>query len=31
VPFATLAEALPPRELRDLLEELPRGYRETLF
>jgi uncharacterized protein (DUF2267 family) len=29
--FATLAEALPPRELRDLLEDLPRGYRETLF
>ena len=29
--FATLAEALPPRELRDLLGELPRGYRETLF
>jgi len=29
--FATLYEALPPRELRDLLAELPRGYRETLF
>ncbi|MEA2290220.1 MAG: hypothetical protein QOD55_2217 [Solirubrobacteraceae bacterium] len=29
--FATLAEALPPRELRDILHELPRGYRETLF
>jgi uncharacterized protein (DUF2267 family) len=29
--FATLAEALPPKELRDILHELPRGYRETLF
>jgi uncharacterized protein (DUF2267 family) len=29
--FATLAEALPPEELRDILDELPRGYRETLF
>jgi uncharacterized protein (DUF2267 family) len=29
--FATLYEALPPRELRDILQELPRGYRETLF
>jgi uncharacterized protein (DUF2267 family) len=29
--FSTLAEALPPKELRDILHELPRGYRETLF
>jgi uncharacterized protein (DUF2267 family) len=29
--FATLAEALPPKELRDILHELPRGYRETLL
>ena len=29
--FATLAEALPLRELRDILLELPRGYRETLL
>jgi uncharacterized protein (DUF2267 family) len=29
--FATLAEALPPTELRDILHELPRGYRETLL
>jgi uncharacterized protein (DUF2267 family) len=29
--FATLAEALPPKELRDILHELPRAYRETLF
>ena len=29
--FATLAEALPPRELRDILDELPRVYRDTLY
>ena len=29
--FATLTEALPLRELRDILLELPRGYRETLL
>jgi uncharacterized protein (DUF2267 family) len=29
--FTTLAEALPPRELRDILHGLPRGYRETLL
>ncbi len=29
--FATLAEALPPRELRDVLDELPRVYRDTLY
>jgi uncharacterized protein (DUF2267 family) len=29
--FTTLAEALPPREIRDILQELPRAYRETLF
>jgi uncharacterized protein (DUF2267 family) len=29
--FATLAEALPPKELRDVLHDLPRGYRETLL
>ena len=29
--FATLAEALPPGELRDVLHALPRGFRETLF
>ncbi|MEA2320356.1 MAG: hypothetical protein QOD81_206 [Solirubrobacteraceae bacterium] len=29
--FGTLAEALAPKELRDILHELPRGYRETLF
>jgi uncharacterized protein (DUF2267 family) len=29
--FTTLTEALPPRELRDVLHELPRGYRETLL
>jgi uncharacterized protein (DUF2267 family) len=28
---ATLADALPPKELRDILVELPRGYRETLY
>lgn len=29
--FLTLAEAIPPRELREILHELPRGYRETLL
>jgi uncharacterized protein (DUF2267 family) len=29
--FTTLSEALPPKELRDILHELPRGYRETLL
>jgi uncharacterized protein (DUF2267 family) len=29
--FATLAEALPAKELLDVLHDLPRGYRETLF
>jgi uncharacterized protein (DUF2267 family) len=29
--FATLTEALPPKEVRDILHELPRGYRETLL
>jgi uncharacterized protein (DUF2267 family) len=29
--FATLAEALPPGELRDILDELPRVYRDTLY
>jgi uncharacterized protein (DUF2267 family) len=29
--FATLAEALPPRELRHILDELPRVYRDTLY
>ena len=29
--FATLAEALPPKELEDILHDLPHGYRETLF
>jgi uncharacterized protein (DUF2267 family) len=29
--FATLAEALPPRELRDILHELPRAYRDALY
>lgn len=29
--FATLAEALPPREVRDILHELPRAYRDTLY
>jgi uncharacterized protein (DUF2267 family) len=29
--FTTLTEALPPKELRDILHELPRGYRETLL
>jgi hypothetical protein len=29
--FAALAEALPPRELHDILHGLPRGYRETLL
>jgi uncharacterized protein (DUF2267 family) len=28
---ATLADALPPKELRDILVELPRAYRETLY
>jgi uncharacterized protein (DUF2267 family) len=29
--FTTLTEALPPKEVRDILHELPRGYRETLL
>lgn len=29
--FRTLTEALPPREVRDILHELPRGYRDTLL
>jgi uncharacterized protein (DUF2267 family) len=29
--FATLVEALPPPELRDILHELPRAYRDTLY
>jgi uncharacterized protein (DUF2267 family) len=29
--FATLVEALPARELRDVLHELPRAYRDTLY
>jgi uncharacterized protein (DUF2267 family) len=29
--FATLAEALPPSELRDILNDLPRVYRDTLY
>jgi uncharacterized protein (DUF2267 family) len=29
--FATLADALPHKELSDILGVLPRGYRETLF
>jgi uncharacterized protein (DUF2267 family) len=29
--FATLAEVLPPGELRDILDELPRAYRATLY
>jgi uncharacterized protein (DUF2267 family) len=29
--FSTLAEALPPKELRDILEALPRAYRDTLY
>jgi uncharacterized protein (DUF2267 family) len=29
--FVTLAEAMPPKELRDILHGLPRGYRETLL
>jgi hypothetical protein len=28
--FATLAEVLPPRELRDILHGLPPGFPETL-
>lgn len=29
--FATLTEALPPKEIREVLHDLPRGYRETLL
>jgi uncharacterized protein (DUF2267 family) len=29
--FATLAEALSSGELRDILDELPRVYRDTLY
>jgi uncharacterized protein (DUF2267 family) len=29
--FATLAEAVPPREVRDILHELPRAYRDALY
>jgi uncharacterized protein (DUF2267 family) len=29
--FATLREALPPKEWSDLLDELPRGYQEALL
>lgn len=29
--FATLAEALPPREVRDILHDLPRAYRTALY
>ena len=29
--IATLREALPPKELSDLLAQLPRGYQEALL
>ena len=29
--IATLRQALPPKELSDLLAQLPRGYQETLL